>query len=131
MKYINKLMKQHYFRILYEMLNKNGYEYSIENFASDFKRNSSMDKFLYLIYLISREKTVKNILLLCDFLMFTDTFFYDIHPVIYDYLCQALILFPNDKELAEWIVSVYEGHPDSPFGSDKIKEIKYSGKSLS
>ena len=128
MKNITKLLKMHDFKTLYELLKNNEYRYSLEGFDRDFKKNISSDKFSYLVYLNAREKSVKNILLLCDFLLYTDTFFYDIHPVIYDYLHQGLSMFPTDKQLLNWIISVYENHPDSPFDSSEIEKIKLAFK---
>ncbi len=124
MKNITKLLKMHDFKTLYALLKDEEYRYSLENFERDFKKNISSDKFSYLVYLNAREKSVKNILLLCEFLLYTDTFFYDIHPVIYDYLCQGLCLFPKNNELLKWIIAVYESHPDSPFDSYEIEKIK-------
>ena len=124
MKQIGRLLKEHDFRTVYESLNEINYNYTIENFERDFKKNDSADKFCYLVYLISKEKIPANVLLLCDFLMYTDTFFYDVHAVIYDYLCQIMRLFPDDKKVLEWVVATYDSHPDSPFHVDEIEEFK-------
>lgn len=128
MKNIAKLLKMHDFKTLYELLKNKDYGYSLESFDRDFKKNISSDKFSYLVYLNAREKSVKNILLLCDFLLYTDTFFYDIHPVIYDYLNQGLSMFPADKQLLKWIISIYENHPDSPFSLSELEKIKLALK---
>lgn len=124
MKNISTLMKKHDFKSLYELLEEENYKYTIDNFERNFKKYSSTDKFSYLIYLIARERNVENTLLICDFLMFTDTFFDDVHTVIYDFLCQGLQIFPDNTELLQWIVSIYEGHPDSPFTLSELAEIK-------
>ena len=54
----------------------NKYEYTIDNFEKDFAMISSLNKFIYLIYLISNENTFRNVVLICDFLEYTDTFFF-------------------------------------------------------
>ena len=90
----------------------------------DFAKVSSADKFCYLVYLLSKEYTIYNTLLLCDFLMYTDTFFYDIHSVIQMFIRRALELFPKDTTLLEWVVSTYETHPDTPFEEKEIIAFK-------
>ena len=74
--------------------------------------------------MLSKDYSVKNTLLLCDFLMYTDTFFYDIHPVIQMFICRALELFPKDPTLLEWVVSTYVNHPDSPFEEAEMITFK-------
>ena len=56
--------------------------------------------------------------------MYTDTFFYDIHPVIQMFIGRALELFPKDPTLLEWVVSTYENHPDSPFEEAEMITFK-------
>ena len=124
MKKLIRLWKKREFHSVYTILKTKEYDYTIDNFEKDFNKVSSIDKFCYLIYLLSNDYSVKNILLLCDFLMYTDTFFYDIHPVIQMFIRQALELFPKEPTLIEWIVSTYEKHPDSPFEENDIINFK-------
>ena len=100
------------------------YDYTIDNLEKDFAKVSSTDKFCYLLYLLSRDYSVKNTLLLCDFLMYIDPFFYDIHPVIQMFIRRALELFPKEPTLLEWVVSTYETHPDSPFKEAEMITFK-------
>jgi hypothetical protein len=123
-KELTRLLKEHQYYSVYFFLKEKKYDYTIENLERDFVKVSSSDKFCYIIYLLSKDFTVKNTLLLCDFLMFTDTFFYDIHPVIQMFIRRALELFPNETTLLQWIISVYENHPDSPFKESEIITFK-------
>lgn len=126
--YIEKYQKQwrkHDYNYVYTNLQKMGYSYILDNFERDFKKIKSEDRFSYLIYLLSKEYTPQHVILLCDLLMFTDMFFYYIHPVINMFLQQALLVFPNDKLLLQWIACNYEGHPDSPFSKDEIEVDTY------
>ena len=84
-----RLWKERDYHSVYEILKAEEYDYTIGNIEKDFAKVSSTDKFCYLIYLLSKDYSVKNTLLLCDFLMYTDTFFYDIHPVIQMFICRA------------------------------------------
>lgn len=124
MKNIIRLFKKRNYCSVYEILKRENYEYTLENFYKDFKCIDSMNKYCYLIYLLSIERTVKNTLLLCDFLIYTDTFFFDINHVIKMFIQQILTLFPGDVAVLEWVVSTYDGHPDSPFGEEELRAFK-------
>ena len=120
MKKILKLMKAHDFHSIYLYLKSQNYNYTIDNFERDFSKIKSMEKFCYLIYLLSMEPSADNSILLCDFLLYTDTFFYDIHPIIRMIIQHAIDLFPLDSRLLNWVISTYKGHPDSPFSEEEI-----------
>lgn len=124
MKKITRLWKKHDYHSIYVILKEKGYDYTIDNIEKDFGKIRSMDKFCYLIYLLSNDYSVENTLLVCDFLMYTDTFFYDIHPAIRMIVQRALELFPTERILLEWVVSIYENHPDSPFEETELIAFK-------
>ena len=119
-----QLWKDREYHSIYAILKEKEYDYTIDNLEKDFGKISSMDKFCYLIYLLSNDYSVKNTLLVCDFLMYTDTFFYDIHPVIRMIVQRAIELFPTESILLEWVISTYENHPDSPFEESEIAAFK-------
>ena len=87
---IIKQFKQKNYKCVYEQLAQKKYEYIIDNFEKDFSMISSENKFAYLIYLLSNEYTSQNVILLCDFLEYTDTFFFDIYSVIGFFIRQYL-----------------------------------------
>ncbi|MCM1227591.1 MAG: hypothetical protein NC320_09285 [Clostridium sp.] len=115
--------KKHNFNYVYTTLNKKEYNYTLDNLTKDFSSVSSSSKYCYLIYLLAKEYTPHNIILICDFLTFTDTFFFDIHPVIYMFINQALQAFPSNKYIIDWVIFNYENHPDSPFSIDEINKL--------
>lgn len=102
------------------------YNYTLDNLEKDFKSVSSVNKYCYLIYLLAKEYTPDNIILICEFLTYTDTFFFDIYPVVYMFIKQALRVFASDRFIKDWIIQNYENHPDSPFSKDEITEYKQS-----
>ena len=81
-KNLARLWKEYDYHSIYTVLAEKDYHYTLENIENDFNKIDSNNKFCYLIYLLSRDYCIKNVLLICDFLIYTDTFFYDIHPVI-------------------------------------------------
>lgn len=124
MKKLTSLWKKREYHSIYVILKEKGYDYTIDNLEKDFSNVSSMDKFCYLVYLLSKDYSVKNTLLMCDFLTYTDTFFYDIHSVIRMFTQRALELFPTNLTLLKWIVLTYENHPDSPYEKKEITAFK-------
>ena len=128
MRKLIRLWKKQDYHSVYEILKTKEYDYTIDNIEKDFAKISSTDKFCYLIYWLSKDFSVKNTLLLCDFLIYTDTFFYDIHPVIQMFILRALELFPEEPKLLEWVISTYETHPDSPFGETEMNAFKLAVK---
>ena len=124
LKEIIKAWKKYDFRFVYNNLRVMNYNYTLDNLEHDFSKINSTLKYCYLIYLLSNECTVKNTLLICDFLIYTDTFFYDVHPVIRMLINQAYQLFPKEKTLLEWVVINYENHPDSPFSLEELDKFK-------
>ena len=124
MKKLSQLWKKHNYNSIYSVLSEKNYNYTLGNIERDFRKIDSSNKFCYLIYLLSRDYSVKNVLLICDFLTYTDTFFYDIHPVIRMITQHAIEFFPTDNTLLEWIILTYENHPDSPFTNEEINKYK-------
>ena len=125
MKKILKQFKKKNYKYVYEYLSLNKYEYTIDNFEKDFAMISSLNKFIYLIYLISNENTFRNVILICDFLEYTDTFFFDIYSVIGFFIRQYLNSYPKDLKMKEWVISRYSENPDSPFTQDEIMSWRH------
>ena len=109
---------------IYETLKQVEYGYTIDEFQRDFQKIESSNKFCYLVYLNSVECSVKNVLLLCEFLIYTDTFFHDIYPVVGYYLRHTVEKFPDNPQLLEWICLTFEGNPDSPFTLEEIEVFR-------
>ena len=126
MKMIIKQFKQKNYKCVYEQLAQKKYEYIIDNFEKDFSMISSENKFAYLIYLLSNEYTSQNVILLCDFLEYTDTFFFDIYSVIGFFIRQYLNSNLKDSAMKEWVVSRYDENPDSPFMQEEI--VRWKGE---
>ena len=77
-----------------------------------------------MIYLLSNEYTSQNVILLCDFLEYIDTFFFDIYSVIGFFIRQYLNSNLKDSAMKEWVVSRYGENPDSPFTQEEIARWK-------
>lgn len=108
------------FQFVYDELKKSDFEYTLENIEKEFSSVDNRDMFCYLLYLISNENTPKYTILLCDYLMYSGTFFYNRETVIRYLLDNCLVKNGNDITLIEWILSMYEYNPDSPYNEKEI-----------
>lgn len=124
MKYeVIKEMKLGNFSKVYHRLLQYNYSYTIDNFTTDFKQVSSSIKFCYLLYLIAKQESAYLHILICEFLMYTDTFFDDIYPIIYLHLKAALALEEDTIKTMSWIIDTFCDHPESPFDSVQMKDF--------
>ena len=57
---------------------------------------------------------------LSDYLVYSGTFFYNRETVIRYLLDNCLVKSGNDITLIEWILSMYEYNPDSPYNEKEI-----------
>lgn len=108
------------FQFVYDELKKSDFEYTLENIEKEFSSVDNRDMFCYLLYVVSNENTPKHTILLCDYLMYSGTFFYNREMVIRYLLDNCLVKNGNDISLIEWILSIYEYNPDSPYNEKEI-----------
>ena len=108
------------FQFVYDELKKSDFEYTLENIEKEFSSVDNRDMFCYLLYVVSNENTPKHTILLCDYLMYSGTFFYNRETVIRYLLDNCLVKNGNDITLIEWILSMYEYNPDSPYNEKEI-----------
>lgn len=130
MKEIIKQWKKRNYSFVYIQLLKKNFDYTLDNFEKYFSSIDGQNKFCYLVYLISMENTPRNAILLCEVLLYTDTFFFSIHPVIKMFLQQSLNIYPFDISIINWIVDTYDNNPDSPFSFEEINIYKSKLKNL-
>lgn len=115
---------------MYDELKKADFDYTLDNLEREFSSVDGRDMFCYLLYLISNENTPANTILLCDYLVYSETFFYNRETVIRYLLDNCLMKNGNDITLIEWILSVYEYNPSSPYSEEEIAEFNRIYNSL-
>ena len=119
-----KQLKNGEFNYVYNFLKEIQYNYSLDNLSKDFSSVDSKDMYCYLIYLLSVEHSPFYYILLCDYILYLGTFFYNIHPVIHMFMKQALEEYTYNKSIINWIIVTYENHPESPFSNDELEFLK-------
>lgn len=130
MKELKDKIKHGDYQFVYDELKKAGFDYTLDNLEREFSSVDSRDMFCYLLYLISNENTPANTILLCDYLVYSETFFYNRETVIRYLLDNCLMKNGNDITLIEWILSVYEYNPSSPYSEEEIAEFNRIYNSL-
>lgn len=118
-------LKKGRFKIVYEALKNENYEYNIEAFTRDFHRVDRCLKYTYLLYVISREGRADLHLLACEFLVYTDTICDDIYSLVRWHIMQALIIEPSNANILEWVVTYFSGCPSSPFADDELRKFRH------
>lgn len=111
------------YQFVYDELKNAGFDYTLDNLEREFSSVDDRDMFCYLLYLISNENTPANTILLCDYLVYSETFFYNRETVIRYLLDNCLMKNGNDITLIEWILSIYEYNPSSPYSEEEIAEF--------
>ena len=124
MKEFKRLLSEGNYSALYEKLENMHFHYELEGFTKIFKGVSSEKKYAYLTYVIARAETPDLHLLMCDFLSYTDTFFFDMYTVQKWHLERALEISPNNINVLQWIVDIFSNHPDSPFTEKEMYAYK-------
>lgn len=123
MNIIVKNMKDGNYNLVFDQLQQVNYDYSLEHFTHDFAHVDSIKKYCYLIYVMAKMDIPKIHMLICDILMFTDTFFNDVYTVIHWNIDQALRIDPYNIEAMSWAINVFYNHPDSPFSKKELYDF--------
>ena len=118
-----KYWKQKDFKAVYGYLEENSFEYKLDTFEKLVKGLNENEIFNYLVYLISVQPSTKNVVFVCEYLLYINPTFYDIYSVIGMFLRYKLS-FGIDKSLINWIFDIFEGSPDSPFSIEELNEMK-------
>jgi hypothetical protein len=130
MKKLKNMMLDGLYSTLYEKLEEMNFHYDLEEYTKCFKGINSEKKYAYLTYVMARCETPDLHLLICDFLSFTDTFFFDRYTVQKWHLKRALEISPNNVKVLQWITCTFNDHPDPPFSEEELSEYNNLLKSL-
>lgn len=123
---LKKLLKKKQYCDVYENLKVQNYSYSLDSIERDFSDIDDMNMYCYLLYVLSKENTCEKHILICDYLLFSGTFFYDVYSVIYWHLKLALNLDAYNYDVLNWIIDIFYKHPDSPFAEHELVKFAES-----
>lgn len=122
-KYVKLLVNGKY-NDLFILLKNDKFVYSLDNISIIFPEKYNINVFCYLLYVLSIHHELDFYILICDFLMFKNVWTSDTFGLIRWFLDVALKEYPNNGKIAEWIISVFEMNPDSPYTNDELTLIK-------
>ena len=123
MKKLIKLLQKRMYHDIYIQLEGKKYQYTLESLNKDFNDVDELNLYCYLIYVLSKQQTCEMSILICEYLMFLGTPFYDIYPVIRYHLDISLLASPNNLEILNWIASIFFEHPDSPYTDNELLDF--------
>lgn len=124
-----ELMNQGYFQELFNKLEELNFSYYLDEFDALFQKGKAEYKYAYLTYLIARSEKPEYHILLCDMLLYTDMlFFHDRYTVQKWHLLRALEISPNNLDVLDWIIGVFNNSPDSPFTDDEMLRFEKQRK---
>ncbi|MBQ7670790.1 MAG: hypothetical protein IJS45_08735 [Clostridia bacterium] len=123
MKLINKMIQKRQFNSAYNELLKINYSYSFKSVSQDFPEIDRDTMLLYLSYALSRSESVEKYISICNLLYFEEPYIEGTDSFIKWILNRALIVFPNNKIIIDWIISVFSGNPDCPFSESEMNSF--------
>lgn len=99
--------------------------YSLEFFCGE-KLNSvnAEKKFAYLNYAVARKESVELHIFICNYLLYGDCLFDDIHTVVNWHFRRALEISNNSSKVLLEILTNYKDHPDSPFSKEEMENYE-------
>ena len=83
-------------------------------------------KYCFLLYITTKNDSAKLRILICEFLIYTDTFFDDIYPTVAFHLRSALLLHNDNIYVMHWILDTFYGNPNSPFENKELIDFARS-----
>lgn len=123
---ISQLMNEGYYSLVYEKLLSINEDlaqetYTLAFFCGEHLKNVDAEKkFAYLNYVLARKESAEMHIFICNYLLYGDGFFDDIHTVVNWHFRRALEISNNSPAVLREIISNYKDHPDSPFTEEEM-----------
>lgn len=115
-----KYLKQKDFEKVYNELEKQKFDYSLNSIAKVFPKCDSVLLYAFLMYSISKKDTAEKHLLICDCLIYMEPYIYEATSMVYWHINYALTIASDVTKIMEWVIEVYGADPSSPFSEDEI-----------
>ena len=125
-KTLNKQIKSYSYNKVYNTLLLMNVEISFENLTKLFPNVDSINLHSFLVYCLSKKATPKIYIAICENYLYVVPRIEDVYAPIYYYMSQAMKLFPNDKIIADWVITTFSGDPSSPFSDNELNNIRDS-----
>lgn len=115
-----KYLKQKDFEKVYNELEKNKFDYSLNSISKVFPNCDSILLYAFLMYSISKKDTAEKHLLICECLIYMDSYIYEATSMIYWHINYALKISNEIEKIMAWVIEIYGADPSSPFSEDEI-----------
>lgn len=118
---ITQKIKDGLYAEAYMQLERNGFEFSLENLQKEAPKLGAAEYYTFLMFCISQEETPQVHKTICEVLRFTEAFFAPVNDLIYWHVMQSVAMFPIDTEVPKWILQVYGNGSYKPFTKEEMK----------
>lgn len=122
-KELNKQLESCSYNKVYTALITEKIDITFENLTKLFSKVNSIHLHSFLIYCLSKKPTPDIYVAICENYLYVSPRIEDVYSVIYYYMKQALAVFPNNKMLADWIITTFSCDPSSPFSKEELNKI--------
>ena len=113
-------LKQKDFEKAFQMLESQGFEYSLRNIENIFPNCDSALLYSFLMYSVSKKDTAEKHLAICECLMYHEPYIYECTAMIYWHIQYALTITDRPERIMSWVIEVFGADPSSPFSEEEI-----------
>lgn len=118
---LTTFLKKKDFETAYNMLDKQGFVYSISNVVKMFPRCDSLLLYAFLMYAVSKEDTVEKHITICECLIYINPYIYEANSLVYWHIMHALSLGEKRIKAMSWAIEVFGSDPSSPFSNTELE----------
>lgn len=117
---LTNFLKQKDFEKAFQMLESQGFEYSLRNIENIFPNCDSALLYSFLMYSVSKKDTAEKHLAICECLMYHEPYIYECTAMIYWHIQYALTITDRPERIMSWVIEVFGADPSSPFSEEEI-----------
>ena len=117
---LTNFLKQKDFEKAFQILESQGFEYSLRNIETIFPNCDSALLYAFLMYSVSKKDTAEKHLVICECLMYHEPYIYECTAMIYWHIQYALTITDHPERIMGWVIEVFGADPSSPFSEEEI-----------
>ena len=123
-KIVAKKIKKGCYDEVYELINEKYTTFSKEIINTIFEKVKVKDKFLFLIYAIAKCPDIFKYETLLNVLIFENPFLENYEILVRKYAIEAIEKFPNETDIRELILFMYDDCPSDLFSDEELERYK-------
>ena len=112
---LTKLLKKRDFETAYNILEEQGFVYSINNVAKIFPKCNSLLLYAFLMYAVSKEDTAEKHTTICECLIYIEPYINEANSLVYWHIMHVLSVEKGRIKAMSWAIELFGADPSSPF----------------